>query len=171
VDSRKVIVKIDGAFKRNVRGTALGCVTAHVEAGVTCRAHGRAKRREAEIQKCRFRVAAGAPQVEATRAAYKALGKESGAAKNRGSRKLLRRWRRKGSITELVNVTSCFGGERLPWDCMTWDTLWEKSFFAREIWRNLQRHRQVDLNLEDCALRPIPSDRTGSATSDSERTM
>jgi len=89
--SHTVIVKIDGALKKKCPRTALGCVTAHVEAGTSPAAlTAELKTRESEIQKLPFpRGVLASPQVEATRAAYKALGKDP--ARYRGSAEALLR--------------------------------------------------------------------------------
>jgi len=86
-----VIVKIDGALKKKCPRTALGCVTARVEAtGSPAALTAEMKTRESEIQRLPFpRGVLASPQVEATRAAYKALGKDP--ARYRGSAEALLR--------------------------------------------------------------------------------
>src|SRR5258707_15560683 len=71
-------VTIDPKLKTKCPRTALGCVTAQVEAGASPAALlEEMKARENEIQKLAFpRGVLGSPQVEATRMAYKSLGKD-----------------------------------------------------------------------------------------------
>jgi hypothetical protein len=71
-------VTIDPKLKTKCPRTALGCVTAQVEAGASPAALlEEMKARENEIQKLAFpRGVLASPEVEATRMAYKALGKD-----------------------------------------------------------------------------------------------
>jgi DNA/RNA-binding domain of Phe-tRNA-synthetase-like protein len=87
-----VNVKIDEGLKKKCPRVALGCVTARVEAGVSPAAlTEEMKTRDAEIQKLPFpRGVLASPQVEATRAAYKALGKDPARYRN-SAEALLRR--------------------------------------------------------------------------------
>jgi len=103
--------------------------------------------------------------VEATRAAYKALGQNP--ARYRGSAEaLLRRVVGGKGVPEMLCVVDAihlvFGGRAAAgWDCMIWDTLWEKSFFAWENPENVQgASASTILNLKIAALPPIPSGRT-----------
>src|SRR5260370_16657176 len=74
----KLQVKIDAELKKKCPRAALACITARVEAGASPEALlNEMKARETEIQRLPFpRGVLAAPQVEATRAAYKALGKD-----------------------------------------------------------------------------------------------
>src|SRR5258708_32866068 len=74
----KVTVKIEAGLKKKCPRTALACVTARVEAGGSPAALlEEMKMRENEIQKLPFpRGGLASPQGEATRAAYKARGKD-----------------------------------------------------------------------------------------------
>ena len=84
-------VTIDPKLKTKCPRTALGCVTAQVEAGASPAALlEEMKARENEIQKLAFpRGALASPLVEATRMAYKALGKDP--SRYRGSAEALLR--------------------------------------------------------------------------------
>src|SRR5260370_10388237 len=84
-------ITIDPKLKAKCPRTALGCVTARVEAGASPAALlQEMKTRENEIQKLPFpRGVLESPQVEATRKAYKALGKDP--ARYRGSAEALLR--------------------------------------------------------------------------------
>src|SRR6266481_375086 len=84
-------VTIDPKLKTKCPRTALGCVTARVEAGASPAALlDEMKAREAEIQKLPFpRSVLASPQVESTRMAYKALGKDP--SRYRGSAEALLR--------------------------------------------------------------------------------
>src|SRR5260370_39152429 len=74
----KVTVTIDAGLKKKCPRTALACVTARVEAGASSAALlEEMQMRENEIHKRPCPLGALAfPQVEATRAAYKGLGKD-----------------------------------------------------------------------------------------------
>src|SRR5260370_37703926 len=74
----KVTVTMDVGLKKKCPRTALACVTARVEAGASPVALlEEMKMRENEIQKLPFpRGVRASPQVEATPAAYKALGND-----------------------------------------------------------------------------------------------
>src|SRR5260370_10616200 len=82
---------IDAKLKIKYPRPALACVAARVEAGGSPAALlQEMKTRENEIQKLPFpRGVLASPQVEATRAAYKALGKDP--ARYRGSAEALLR--------------------------------------------------------------------------------
>jgi len=84
-------ITIDPKLKAKCPQTALACVTARVEAGRSLAALlDEMKARESEIQKLPFpRGLLASPQVEATRAAYKALGKDP--SRYRGSAEALLR--------------------------------------------------------------------------------
>src|SRR5207237_9076385 len=84
-------INIDTGLKMKCAKAALGCVTARVETGASPAALlEQMKTRATEIQKLPFpRGVLESPQVEATRKAYKALGKDP--ARYRGSAEALLR--------------------------------------------------------------------------------
>src|SRR5258708_23663143 len=99
--------------------TALACVTALVEAGASPEALlNEMKARETEIQRLPFpRGVLAAPQVEATRLAYKALGKDP--SRYRGSAEALLRRMVAGkgfpqinAVVDVINLVSV--ESRLP---------------------------------------------------------
>src|SRR5260370_7688346 len=102
----KVTVKIEAGLKKKCPRTALACVTARVEAGASPAALlEEMKMRENEIQKLPFpRGVLASPQVEATRAAYKALGKDP--SRYRGSAEAL--LRRMAAGKGLPEITPLF---------------------------------------------------------------
>src|SRR2546429_5456282 len=83
-------VTIDPKLKTKCPRTALGCVTVRVEAGASPAALlEEMKAREAEIQKLAVpRSVLASPQVELTRMAYKALGKDPSRYRDRKSTRL-----------------------------------------------------------------------------------
>src|SRR6266436_3109243 len=175
--SHTVIVKIDGALKKKCPRTALGCVTAHVEAGASPAAlTAEMKTREAEIQKLPFpRGVLASPQVEATRAAYKALGKDP--ARYRGSAEALLRRVVGGkglpeinAVVDVINLVSV--ESRLPiglYDLA--HVVGEIVFRAGKSGETYKGIGKYDLNLEGLPLFADTVGPHGSATSDSERTM
>jgi DNA/RNA-binding domain of Phe-tRNA-synthetase-like protein len=173
----KVNIKIDGALKKKCPRTALGCVTAHVEAGASpATLVEELKTREAEIQKLPFpRSVLASPQVEATRAAYKALGKDP--ARYRGSAEaLLRRvvgGKRLPEINAVVDVINLASVEsRLPVGLYDLGHVVGDIVFrtgkSGETYKGIGKY---DLNLEGLPLFADTVGPHGSATSDSERTM
>src|SRR5260370_1899462 len=115
----KVRVKMEAGLKKKCPRTALACVTARVEAGASPAALlEEMKMRENEIQKLPFpRGVLASPQVEATRAAYKALGKDP--SRYRGSAEALLRRMAAGkglpeinAVVDVINLVSV--GSRLP---------------------------------------------------------
>src|SRR5438876_10131797 len=170
-------VTIDAKLKAKCPRTALGCVTAQVEAGASPAALlEEMKMRENEIQKLPFpRGVLASPQVEATRAAYKALGKDP--SRYRGSAEALLRRMVAGkglpeinSVVDIINLVSV--ESRLPvglYDLghVSGDIIF-RAGRAGETYKGIGKY---DLNLEGM---PVFSDNAGphgSATSDSERTM
>src|SRR5260370_18829067 len=100
-------IKIDGELKAKCPRTALACVTARLEAGASPDAllH-EMKTRENEIQKLPFpRGVLESPQIVATRAAYKALGKDP--SRYRGSAEAL--LRRGGGGKSLPPINTVVG--------------------------------------------------------------
>jgi DNA/RNA-binding domain of Phe-tRNA-synthetase-like protein len=174
---RKVIVKIDSALKKKCPRTALGCITAKVEAGASPAAlTAELKTREAEIQKLPFpRGVLGSPQVEATRAAYKALGKDP--ARYRGSAEALLRRVVGGkglpeinAVVDVINLVSV--ESRLPVGLYDLGhVVGEIVFRAGKSGETYKGIGKYDLNLEGLPLFADTVGPHGSATSDSERTM
>jgi DNA/RNA-binding domain of Phe-tRNA-synthetase-like protein len=174
---RKVIVKIDGDLKKKCPRTALGCVTARVEAvGSHAALTAELKTREAEIQKLPFpRGVLASPQVEATRAAYKALGKDP--ARYRGSAEALLRRVVGGkglpeinAVVDVINLVSV--ESRLPVGLYDLGhVVGEIVFRAGKSGETYKGIGKYDLNLEGLPLFADTVGPHGSATSDSERTM
>src|SRR5437879_13683590 len=115
----KVTVRIDAGLKKKCPRTALACVTARVEAGASQAALlEEMKARENEIQKLPFpRGVLESAQVETTRAAYKALGKDP--SRYRGSAEALLRRMVAGkglpeinAVVDVINLVSV--ERRLP---------------------------------------------------------
>ena len=170
-------VSIDPKLKAKCPRVALACVTAAVEAGASPAALlQEMKTRESEIQKLPFpRGVLAAPQVEATRAAYKALGKDP--SRYRGSAEaLLRRivagkgFPEINSVVDIINLVSV--ESRLPVG------LYDLGHVAGDIVFRAGRAGETymgigkyDLNLEGLPLFSDDAGPHGSATSDSERTM
>ena len=172
-----MIVKIDDVLKKKCPNTALGCVTARVEAGTPPEALiEEMKTREAEIRKLPFpRGVLAAPQVEATRRAYKALGKDP--ARYRGSAEALLRRVVAGkglpqinSVVDAINLVSV--ESRLSIGLYDLGHVVGEIVFragrAGETYKGIGKY---DLNLEGLPLFADTVGPHGSATSDSERTM
>jgi len=167
-------VTIDPKLKNEVPRTALGCVTAQVEAGGVA---GRAARRNegAGERNPEIGLSRAAywrpPQVEATRMRVQVSGENP--SRYRGSAEaLLRRVvagrfaanQRRGDVINLVSVESgCRSG------CMTGRMFTgEIGFSARGAPANIQRHWQIRFESGGNAGRSlIRLGRTGGATSDS----
>jgi DNA/RNA-binding domain of Phe-tRNA-synthetase-like protein len=173
----KVMVKIDEALKKKCPRTALGCVTARVEAGASPAALSEElKTRDADIQKLPFpRGVLASPQVEATRTAYKALGKDP--ARYRGSAEALLRRVVAGkslpqinAVVDAINLVSV--ESRLPVGLYDLGHVVGEIVFragrAGETYKGIGKY---DLNLEGLPLFADTVGPHGSATSDSERTM
>jgi DNA/RNA-binding domain of Phe-tRNA-synthetase-like protein len=173
----KVIVKIDGALKKKCPRTALGCVTARVEAVASPAAlTEELKTREAEIQKLPFpRGVLGSPQVEATRAAYKALGKDPARYRNSAEALLRRVVGGKGlpeinAVVDVINLVSV--ESRLPVGLYDLGhVVGEIVFRAGKSGETYKGIGKYDLNLEGLPVFADTVGPHGSATSDSERTM
>src|SRR5260370_72028 len=112
-------ITIDAKLKAKCPRTALACVTARVEAAASPAALlEEMKARETEIQKLPYpRGVLESPQIVATRAAYKALGKDP--ARYRGSAEALLRRVVAGkglpqinSVVDVINLVSV--ESRLP---------------------------------------------------------
>jgi DNA/RNA-binding domain of Phe-tRNA-synthetase-like protein len=173
----KPVVTIDEALKRKCSRTALGCVFADVEAGETSSAlNEELKLREEEILRLPDpRSVLQATQILATRAGYKALGKDP--ARYRGSAEaLLRRviagkgLPRINNVVDVINEVSV--ESRLPvglYDlaAVSGDVVF-RAGRAGETYKGIGKY---DLNLESLPLFADAAGPHGSATSDSERTM
>jgi DNA/RNA-binding domain of Phe-tRNA-synthetase-like protein len=173
----EVTVRIDADLKKKCPRTALACVTARVEARASPAALvEELKLRENEIQKLPLpRGVLAAPQVEATRAAYKALGKDP--SRYRGSAEALLRRILAGkglpkinAVVDVINLVSV--ESRLPIG------LYDLAHVTGEIVLRAGRAGETykgigkyDLNLEGLPLFADTAGPHGSATSDSERTM
>jgi DNA/RNA-binding domain of Phe-tRNA-synthetase-like protein len=172
-----VNVGIDEGLKKKCARVALGCVTAEVEAGETpAGLDGELKLREEEILRLpEPRAVLEAKQVLATRAAYKALGKDP--ARYRGSAEaLLRRviagkgLPRINAVVDVINLVSV--DSRMPVGLYDLEHVQGEIVFragrAGETYKGIGKY---DLNLEGLPLFADALGPHGSATSDSERTM
>jgi DNA/RNA-binding domain of Phe-tRNA-synthetase-like protein len=170
-------ITIDTGLKSKCAKTALGCVTARVRPGASPEALlEELKAREAEIQKLPFpRGVLASSQVEATRAAYKALGKDP--ARYRGSAEALLRRMVGGkglpqinAVVDVINLVSV--ESRLPVGLYDLGHVVGEIVFragrAGETYKGIGKY---DLNLEGLPLFADTVGPHGSATSDSERTM
>ena len=170
-------ITIDPKLKAKCPRTALACVTALVEAGASPAALlEEMKTRENEIQKLPFpRGVLESIQVETTRKAYKALGKDP--ARYRGSAEALLRRVVAGkglpqinAVVDVINLVSVEG--RLPIGLYDLGHVVGEIVFragrAGETYKGIGKY---DLNLEGLPLFADAVGPHGSATSDSERTM
>src|SRR5437879_12436405 len=170
-------VTIDAKLKAKCPRTALGCVTADVKASASPAAMlQEMKTRENEIQKLPFpRGVLESVQVETTRKAYKALGKDPARYRNSAEALLRRVIAGKGlpeinAVVDVINLVSV--ESRLPVGLYDIDRVNGDIVFrvgrAGESYPGIGKY---DLNLEGL---PVFCDATGphgSPTSDSERTM
>jgi DNA/RNA-binding domain of Phe-tRNA-synthetase-like protein len=172
-----MVVTIDAAVRAKCPRVALGCVTADVRTGETPGALGEAMdARVAEIARLpepRAVLESGA--IVATRAGYKALGKDP--ARYRGSAEaLLRRvisgkgLPRINAVVDVINLVSV--ESRLPIGLydraqVRGDVVF-RAGLAGESYKGIGKY---DLNLECLPLFADDAGPHGSATSDSERTM
>src|ERR1700688_2870311 len=170
-------VTIDAQVKAKCSKTALACVTASVEApGSPAELVGELKNCEQAILRLpEPRAILEFAQVLATRAAYKALGKDP--ARYRGSAEaLLRRviankgLPRINAVVDVINLVSV--ESRLPvglYDLtgVNGDIVF-RAGRAGETYKGIGKY---DLNLEGLPLFADATGPHGSATSDSERTM
>jgi len=170
-------ITIDPKLKTKCPRTALASVTALVEAGPSPAALlQEMKTRESEIGKLPFpRGVLASPQVEETRKAYKALGKDP--ARYRGSAEALLRRVVAGkglpeinSVVDVINLVSI--ESRLPVGLYDLGHVVGEIVFragrAGETYKGIGKY---DLNLEGLPLFADTVGPHGSATSDSERTM
>jgi DNA/RNA-binding domain of Phe-tRNA-synthetase-like protein len=170
-------VTIDDALKKKCPRVALGSVTAEVQGQDTpADLTQQLKSREEEILRLPApRAVLESAPVLATRAAYKALGKDP--ARYRGSAEaLLRRviankgLPRINAVVDVINLVSV--ESRLPvglydLSAVTGDIVF-RAGRAGETYKGIGKY---DLNLEDLPLFADAIGPHGSATSDSERTM
>ena len=170
-------VTIDPKLKAKCPRTALACVTARVETGASPAALlEEIKTRENEIQKLPFpRGVLESPQVEATRKAYKVLGKDP--ARYRGSAEALLRRVVAGkglpqvnAVVDVVNLVSV--ESRLP--IGLYDLARVTGEIVLRVGRASETYKGIgkyDLNLEGLPIFCDAAGPHGSPTSDSERTM
>ena len=170
-------VTIDEMLKAKCPRTALGCVTSRVEAPVSAVALiDEMQARVQEILKLpEPRVILESPQITATRAAYKALGKDP--ARYRGSAEALLRRVIAGkdlpqinAVVDVINLVSV--ESRLPiglYDVahVSGDIVF-RAGRAGETYKGIGKY---DLNLEGLPVFCDGLGPHGSPTSDSERTM
>jgi DNA/RNA-binding domain of Phe-tRNA-synthetase-like protein len=172
-----VSIAIDDGLKKTCPRVALGCVTAEVQGGETPpRLSEELKSRGEEILRLPSpRAVLEFAQVLATRAAYKALGKDP--ARYRGSAEaLLRRviankgLPRINAVVDVINLVSV--ESRLPVGLYDLAAVSGAILFragrAGETYKGIGKY---DLNLEGLPLFADGIGPHGSATSDSERTM
>jgi len=170
-------VTIDVKLKAKCPRTALACVTARVQPGASpVPLLAEMNQRELEIQELPFpRGVLESPQVEATRKACKALGKDP--ARYRGSAEALLRRIVAGkglpqvnSVVDAINLVSV--ESRLPIGLYDLGHVVGDIVFragrAGETYRGIGKY---DLNLEGLPVFADTVGPHGSATSDSERTM
>jgi DNA/RNA-binding domain of Phe-tRNA-synthetase-like protein len=170
-------ITIDAKLKAKCPRTALGCVTARVQPGPSPVALlAEMNQRELEIQELPFpRGVLESPQIVATRAAYKALGKDP--SRYRGSAEALLRRMVAGkgfpqinSVVDVINLVSV--ESRLPvglYDLahVTGEIVF-RAGLAGETYKGIGKY---DLNLEGLPIFCDVAGPHGSPTSDSERTM
>lgn len=171
------MVRIDGELKEKCPRVALACVTAEVEAG------GTPEGLEQELRACEEKILKLAEPkavlesaaIMATRAAYKALGKDP--ARYRGSAEaLLRRviagkgLPRINNVVDVINLVSV--ESRLPVGLYDSANVEGEIVFragrAGETYKGIGKY---DLNLEGLPVFCDEIGPHGSPTSDSERTM
>src|SRR2546423_4024437 len=170
-------VTIDPKLKAKCPRTALACVTARVETDASpAGLLEEIKARENEIQKLPFpRGVLESPQISATRAGYKALGKDP--ARYRGSAEALLRRVIAGkglpqinSVVDVINLVSV--ESRLPIGLYDLAIVQGDVVFragrAGETYKGIGKY---DLNLEGLPVFCDTLGPHGSPTSDSERTM
>jgi DNA/RNA-binding domain of Phe-tRNA-synthetase-like protein len=170
-------VAIDDALKKKCARAALGCVMAEVEAGETpAGLYEELLLRAAEILKLpEPRAVLESGPILATRAAYKALGKDP--ARYRGSAEALVRrviagkgLPRINAVVDVINLVSL--ESRMPvglYDLAHVDG--DMVFRAGRAGETYKGIGKYDLNLEGLPLFADAGGPHGSATSDSERTM
>jgi len=172
-----VNVQIDAGLKKTCPRVALGWLTAGVKTGPSPEElFGEMKARALEIERLPFpRSVLESPQIEMTRRAYKALGKDP--ARYRGSAEALLRRVVAGkglpqinAVVDIINLVSV--ESRLP--VGLYDTAHVRGdvvFRAGRAGESYKGIGKYDLNLEGLPLFADDQGPHGSATSDSERTM
>jgi DNA/RNA-binding domain of Phe-tRNA-synthetase-like protein len=170
-------LSIDVGLKKKCPSLALGCVTGHVQTGDSpLELLGEMDLCEAGVlKKADPRAILEAPAISATRAGYRALGKDP--ARYRGSAEALLRRIISGKhfpgihcvvdITNLVSVES-----RLPIGLYDLGKVQGDILFR--VGRSGETYKGIgkfDLNLEDLPVFSDAAGPHGSPTSDSERTM
>ena len=170
-------VQIEADLKKKCPRAALGCLTARVKAGPSPEELlAEMKARALEIERLPFpRGVLESPQIEMTRRAYKALGKDP--ARYRGSAEALLRRVVAGTglpqinaVVDIINLVSV--ESRLPvglYDAA--HVRGEVVFRAGRAGETYKGIGKYDLNLEGLPLFADDQGPHGSATSDSERTM
>jgi DNA/RNA-binding domain of Phe-tRNA-synthetase-like protein len=170
-------VKIDAEMKVKCPRVALACVTAEVEAGVIPEGldHELRSCEEKVLKLAEPKAVLESAAILATRAAYKALGKDP--ARYRGSAEaLLRRviagkgLPRINNVVDVINLVSV--ESRLPvglYDlAQVLDDIVFRAGLAGETYKGIGKY---DLNLEGLPVFCDAAGPHGSPTSDSERTM
>src|SRR5216683_4631793 len=170
-------VTIDAKLKAKCPRTALGCLTARVQAGASpVMLLGEMNQRELEIQELPFpRGVLESPQIETVRKAYKSLGKDP--ARYRGSAEALLRRIVAGKgfpqinvVVDVINLVSV--ESRLPIGLYDLAHVTGEIIFragrAGETYKGIGK---FDLNLEGLPIFCDAAGPHGSPTSDSERTM
>ena len=170
-------VIIDPELKRGCPRTALGCVTAQVVTraspdALTAELHARA---EEILGLPDPNAVLTAPEIRATREAYKALGKDP--ARYRGSAEaLLRRilsgkgLPRINAVVDIINLVSV--ESRMPLGLYDLENVrGEVTFRAGRAGESYKGIGKYDLNLEGLPVFCDEAGPFGSPTSDSERTM
>src|SRR5205814_8926099 len=170
-------VTIDAKLKAKCPRAALGCVTAHLQAGASpAELLQEMKTRENEIQKLPFpRGVLESMQVETTRKAYKALGKDPARYRNSAEALLRRAVAGKGlpeinAVVDVINLVSV--ESRLPVGLYDLGhVVGDIVFRAGREGETYKGIGEYDLNLEGLPLFADTVGPHGSATSDSERPM
>src|ERR1700686_2401133 len=174
---RRMRVSIDEVLKAKCPRTALGCVTGPVEAPASpAGLIEEMQARVAEVLKLpEPRTVLESPQITATRAAYKALGKDPARYTGAAEALLRRVVAGKGlpqinAVVDVINLVSV--ESRLPiglYDLahVTGEIVF-RSGRAGETYKGIGKY---DLNLEGLPVFADTVGPHGSATSDSERTM
>src|SRR5437667_8397004 len=170
-------ITIDAGLIKKCPRTALACVTARVEASASPAALlEEMKTRETEIQRLPFpRSVLESPQVQATRRAYKALGKDPARYRNSAEALLRRVVAGKGlpeinAVVDVINLVSVESRLSVGLDDLG-NVVGDIVFRAGREGETYKGIGKYDLNLEGLPLFADTVGPHGSATSDSERTM
>jgi DNA/RNA-binding domain of Phe-tRNA-synthetase-like protein len=170
-------ITIDAKLKAKCPRTALACVTARVQPGASpVPLLGEMNQRELEIQELPFpRGVLESPHIVATRAAYKALGKDP--SRYRGSAEALLRRMVAGkgfpqinSVVDVINLVSVESRLSIGLYDLAHVTgeIVLRAGLAGETYKGIGKY---DLNLEGLPIFCDVAGPHGSPTSDSERTM